>query len=326
MENIINTPYKRKNTTDSDIFVVDRIENEFVIFKNNARCSLTMLQTDFEPVNENYEHQLEPIIDPNTFFDTPMSESDALLDQVESAIKNPSALPQHSDRLKESVPIENNIQSSGLINRLDGDQQPQLYNDQQPTIVNEQPSNRLPEWDVFDRVKKAEEIEILVPFKIKLPRPEKIDALNDMFETSFTMYLAKQYIKDNVINNSIPIQKMIQAEIENWMESELYGTKKKRVNKPKAKEKPKTVVENINEEIVEKVKEVASKSEDSAMSFFNVNQPVWDKDLKKLFIINTEEQYIAVEKELNRLKDSNSKSTNIDKYEEMILTYKENNQ
>ena len=51
MENIINVPFKRKNTVDSDIFVVDRIEGDFVIFKNNARCSLSMLKTDFEQTN-----------------------------------------------------------------------------------------------------------------------------------------------------------------------------------------------------------------------------------------------------------------------------------
>lgn len=330
MENIINVPFKRKNTPDSDIFIVDRIEGEFVIFKNNARCSLSMLQTDFEPAqtNENNVNTMEPVINPETFFDTPISENDGLLDQIETAVKNPNALPQQSERLKESVPLDNAIQPN-LLNRLDNNDAP--YEAPQNTNVQNAPAqNRLPEWDVFDRVKKAEEIEILVPFKIKLPRPEKIDALNDMFETSFTMYLAKQYIKDNVVNNSIPIQKLIQTEIENWMENELYGSSKRK--KPAKKTQPAKKTKNVITETVDETEELTQtvdnkQSEElNAMSFFNKQQqPTWDGNIKKLFIINTEEQFNAVNKELNRLKENNSKSTDVDKYEDMVQTYKENN-
>lgn len=325
MENIINVPFKRKNTVDSDIFVVDRIEGDFVIFKNNARCLLTVLQTDFELANNiqtNESTIVDPIINPETFFNTPINDDD-LLNKVELAAKNPNALPTNSDKLQEAKTNPN----SNLLARLDddSDMNHQNINTENIQPINAEKTNRLPEWDVFDRVKKVEEIEILVPFKIKLPRPEKIDALNDMFETSFTMYLSKQYIKENVVNNSVVLQKMIQLEIENWMDSELYGNKKKRATNKKSTKTVKPQVEEKIEEVkVKEIKVDEDKSEESALTFFNQNVPAWDGNLKKLFIINTEEQYNAVSKEIDRLKTNKPNSSEIDKYQDMIETYLEN--
>lgn len=322
MENIINVPFKRKNTVDSDIFVPDRIEGDFIIFKNNARCSLEKFQNEFEPADDNNINLStnDLNINPDTFFEQTVS-NDALIEQI---VKNPNLLPSESKNLKESKSIDENIPNSQLIDRINEDESydknikpaNQEYVDHE--VVKKE--NRLPEWDTFDRVKKTEEIEILVPFTIKLPKANQLSMLNDMFETSFTGYLAKQYIKDNIVNNSIALQKLLQSSIEEWIENELDGvsSKKRKTRKPVKQEKVKQIIEEPKQE--EKISET---QEESAMSFFGISQPAWDGDIKKLFAIQSQEQYVAVKKTLDRLKENNPESMDIDKYEDMISIYNE---
>lgn len=314
MEDILNKTYKRKGAINSDTFIVENIENDFVIFTNGARCKITTLQTDFEELLSTTEN-LEPELNADTFFDTPFVDN-TVLDQLETVITNPNTIIKQSDNFKNSKSLDIDNDNNSFNNRLNESkhESQQVFNNNEEIV-----KNRLPEWDVFDRVKKSEEIEILVPFKIKLPRPEKLDALNDMFETSFSMYLAKQYIKDYVINNSIQLQKTIQDSIEEWMETELYGNKKKKA-KPKAKPKAKQVEEEIviKEEIVTET----SSNEGSALSFFN-NEQAWNGDIKKLLMINTEEQYNAVKNRLEHLIAENSTSMDIERYEDMIFIYEQ---
>lgn len=327
---IINKSYKRINAVNSDIFVVDFMDGDFVVFKNGGRCKLSTLLSEFEEitgVNENYINNDAPI-DPDAFLNGTINENDPLLQQMELMANNPNAQLPESTKLRESVSLDDKYvkvapgtsqsPAGGLADRLVQTDTQQFVNE---GVQEANPTPRLPEWDVFDRVKKSDEIEILIPFKIKLPKAQKIDALNDMFETSFTMYLAKQYIKNNVINNSISLQKTIQDAIEDWMDEELYGngTKRKK-NKPVRTKKTKEIVkEEIleqPEEIVQEVKEGAS-----AMDMFNQNVPQWDGDIKKLFIINTEEQYNAVKLRYTHLLENNPNHDDRYRFEDMIELY-----
>ena len=52
------------------------------------------------------------------------------------------------------------------------------------------------EYKVFSNVKKTEELEISIPFNIKLPKAQKIDVLNDMFESSFIEFIAKKEVEN----------------------------------------------------------------------------------------------------------------------------------
>lgn len=329
--NIINKSYKRINAVNSDIFVVDFMDGDFVVFKNGGRCKLSTLLSEFEEitgVNEHYTSNDAPI-DPDTFLNSTINENDPLLQQMELIANNPNAQVPESTKLRESVSLDDKYVKvapgtshapvGGLANRLTQTDDTQPYVNEGVQEANSTP--RLPEWDVFDRVKKSDEIEILVPFKIKLPKAQKIDALNDMFETSFTMYLAKQYIKNNVVNNSIALQKTIQVAIEEWMEEELYGNgpkrkKSKPVRVKKTKETVKEEITETPEEIVQEVKEGAS-----AMDMFNQNIPQWDGDIKKLFIINTEEQYNAVKSRYTHLLENNPDHDERYRFEDMIELY-----
>lgn len=328
---IINKSYKRINAVNSDIFVVDYMDGDFVVFKNGGRCKLSTLLSEFEEissVNEHYVNNDAPI-DPEAFLNGTINENDPLLQQMELMANNPNAQLPESTRLRESVSLDDKYvkvapgtsqaPAGGLADRLTQTDDTQSYANEGVQEAN--PTPRLPEWDVFDRVKKSDEIEILVPFKIKLPKAQKIDALNDMFETSFTMYLAKQYIKNNVVNNSIALQKTIQDAIEEWMDNELYGNSPKRkkaktVRAKKTKEDVKTEITEAPEEVVQEVKEGAS-----AMDMFNQNVPQWDGDLKKLFIINTEEQYKAVKARYNHLLENNPEHDERYRFEDMIEIY-----
>lgn len=333
MENILNKSYKRKNSIDSDTFTVNSIDGEFVVFSNGARCKLTTLLSDFEEINGHISESVTTSsndINPDTFFETPMSTEDPLLSQLESVATNPQQ-QIHSERLRESRSLDDgpvtpthglNLGNPSQNLNMDTPNDPNMT--AQPVQFNEV---RLPEWDIFDRVKKSETIEIEVPFKIKLPRPEKIDALNDMFETSFVAYLAKQYIKDNIANNTTTLQITIKEAIETWMEEELYGKKKTiRKRKPTAKKSSQPKKEVVKEESLNITDVTLAKPVDdnSALGFFGGNtSSKWDGNVSKLFIINTKEQYDAVEKRVNQLREDESTSTELDRLEELMYIYNE---
>jgi hypothetical protein len=336
MNDILNFTYKRDNSVDSDVFIPKEIDGDFVIFENGARCKIETLQNDFIKVdinslNENIDgnNHDNDSINPDTFFDTPLAID---LDTVEKAVTNPGSIAP-SERINDSVSLDNRYEkvnpggnsntnnNNGLLGRLDdnSDVQEGPNNTQQNNAI------RLPEWDVFDRVKKADEIEILIPFTIKLPRAEKIDALNDMFETSFISYLAKQYIKENVINNSLGIQKTIAEGIENWMETELYGNKNKKQTTRKKTTTSKKTQSTIKEPKIIPVEEVSVPvdNEVSANDLFNTNTPKWDGIIKTLFMINTNEQYNAIKKQIENLKENNPESLDLDRYEDMVSVYED---
>ncbi len=323
MDSILNKSYKRKNAPLSDTFTVDKLDGEFVVFSNGARCKLDTLQNDFAEVGTEQFINEEATPNVDTFFNTP-SVDESLLNQLETVVKNPNA-SINSSRLHESVSLDEpednkqyekvgpgkSAQASAFANRMSDEPV------QNNTQTNAPKSARLPEWDVFDNVKLTDEIEIVIPFKIKLPRAEKIDVLNDMFKTSFTAYLAKKYIADNIVNNSVKLQLTLQKSIEDWMESEIGGGKKR---KPVKKGK---VVKAEEPEVKETVMAV-DKPTDNASSFFgNASGPAWDGDIKKLFIINSEEQYNAVKKHFIMLKDNNVKGPDLDRFEDMLQTYED---
>jgi len=317
---ILNKSYKRKNATDSDVFIIDKIDGDFVVFTNGARCKQDTLLNDFVDVtlNENISTDITP--NAETFFNTPAVD-DTLLQQLEKIHTNPNATITPSNRLQESVSLDDNkqyekVSPNGFVNGLTDEQS----NETIPQVK----SNRLPEWDVFDNVKLSEEIEITVPFKIKLPRPEKIDILNDMFKTSFTAYLSKKYINENIINNSAKLQMMIQKSIEDWMNTELSNIPKKKQPKrskhtkvePVIDIKPTVNINNTSRQV---------DTNDNASTFFGINNqgPKWDGNIKKLFVISSDEQYNAVKNEYIKLKDNNSNNPDIDRYEDMLQTYED---
>ncbi len=325
---IINKSYKRKDSIESDTFTVESVDGDFVVFTNGARCKLATVFSDFEEIGTSNINEMVSNgtgLNPDTFFDTPLHDP-AALQALDTIVTNPNMVQSTGPRAdsRSIGDLENGPQKPAhtfnINDRLSGDTPVQSNNDIQehyvaPTV------NRLPEWDMFDRVKKTEEIEINIAFKIKLPRPEKIDTLNDMFETSFTMYLAKQYIKDNLSGNTITLQNTIQQSIEDWMEEEMYSDKpKKKTVKSKAKPVKKVTVAPI----IEKEIETVVAPEASASDLFGGSADSnWDGVVKTLYIINTVEQYNAVNKAFQSLKDANSNSPDMDRYEDMIAVYEE---
>lgn len=330
--NILNKSYKRKGATDSDIFVAKTIDGDFVIFSNGARCKIDTLINEFEETISTSNESSELVPNADTFFN-PISENSELLNQVEKLATNPNAVIEGSAKLQESVSLDDNrfekitpggqkqpAQSNGLGDRLSNNddlQSPDYDNTPAPV-------QRVPEHEVFDKVKLSEEIEITVPFKIRLPRADKLDLLNDMFNISFTAYLAKKYINDNIVNNSVKLQSMIKDAIETWMEDELSSGPKKPKGKESKKSKKSEPVVEVKP--VEKETVIAlDKPEDNATSFFGNAPagPAWDGNLKKLFAITTDEQYNAVKKQFINLKDNNINTGEVDRLEDMLQVYED---
>lgn len=298
---IINKTYKRKDSNDNDIFTVSSIDNDFVLFDNNARCKLSTFISDFEEIKPTI-NSTNVELNPDTFF-SGVNIDESLLEQLETLHKNPNI------HIPPTQPISPETQNN-IIN-----------NNTQINSIKKPQENRLPEWDVFDNVKLSEEIEILIPFKIKVPKAEKIDILNDMFKTTFTSYIAKKYINTNIINNSSNIQLLIQNGIENWIDSEINGNTKKITKKSVKKNNDTTKIIIPDIKLTEQPKIHVKQNEQSTASFFGVKTSTWDGDIKKLYLIETEEQYNVVKQKYDQLKIDGINTSEIDRLELLLETY-----
>ncbi len=316
VKDILNKSYQRIGSTNGDTFYTQQLDGEFVICSNGARIKLTTLLSEFQiagSVNENIQSQPffmnepETRIDPNKFFDTPapietivestkVREAPSVINgQVLSSgpgntTQNQFQQPPPSF-LKTSNDAEQLLAHSGGNVIENNEQVQQQSQSQQPQ---QQQSIRLPEWDMFDRIKKTEEVELNVTIKITLPKARHIDAINDMYQTKFSAFLAKQYLTDGS-----SIQTQIREAIEEWMDIELNGGKpKKKVTSKTIK--PKKKKDKIEVELPSGTKAtVVSTEMGSAAAIFG--QPVINKDVTKLVAIFDDEQYIAAKQYFNTL-------------------------
>ncbi len=353
MENIINKNFKRKNTEFSDTFTVSNIENGFVIFSNGAKCKIETLQSDFEEIH-NYTQQISEnlnnenvVIDPETFFDGNVDMN--LVNTFENVSKGqitnigptkqltPSkvVIKEDDGRIKEQIyqPINTNTdqtQQNNLLNRLDNVQQPISNVNNTVQTTNE---IRLPEQDTFDRLKKSEDVEFLIPIKIKLPKASKIEVMNDLFETSLTSYLAKQTVSDflkNPKNLQTTIQKCIEEQVDNNLNN---VTNTKQPKQKKEKQKGKVTVTELKTYDVPQTGSITSVSEISDVDkMLRPEIKEQDGDVSKLMSITNNVQFEIINKKINELKELNKNGDatadqikDLDKLEDLVLTYKMNN-
>lgn len=323
---ILNKTYKRRGNTTGETYTAQQLDGDIVIFTNGARIKLTTLLADFEiegsssQVNESQTFVTTDEVNPDTFFDTKITDPN-ILNAVDQVAKNPHAhIPKQLNH--ESVEA-----GSTFANRLnDNTAGPGLNlnnnpNDNGYVDHTQQPiANRPPEWDIYDRVKKTETIEISIPFTLTLPKARHIESINDMYETSFTTYLAKEIIK-----NSNKLQIDIKNAIESWVEDEMNGSSKKKI---KGKKQPvkKTKVINVTvkpktgvQTIQNKVTVVPTGSLEST-NFFK-HAATTDVDVDKLFAIADENQYQAVLKKYEALKDKAPTHKDVIRFASMIESY-----
>lgn len=317
MELNVGQSYIRKNSPGSDIFKISGFDGDAVLFENGARIFKNTL------INEFYEYQngmeqaftTEPIVNPDTFFND--AGNTAIMQGIQELAENPNK--HASSNFYESKPVGSTL-GGGNYEKITPGQNIKSTNPYEEAELKENINNnvqttetikllpsRPKEYEVFDNVKLSEEIEINIPFKIKVPKASKIDVLNDMFNTSFTSYLSQKYIEDNLVKNPKNIQKLIQDSIEEWMNTELgLGIKKK-----KTVNKKKTVKHNNISNTNNKKEEVKN----------NVDIKYNIKDI--LNIVNAG-QYEFVKKEYNSLKEQGIENALTSRLEGMLDNYEIN--
>lgn len=316
--------YSRKNSQSNDLFKVSGMDGDFVLFENGAKCKIETLQSDFMEVFAMNESAPAGEIDPDAFFNTPTN-ADLVFNDDPSKINISSSAKDVSN--PNSLENRFNEEPATSMANYKGPQYPNIGNDNQPIVTtNEeaQPkSNRPPEWELFDRMKKTEEITINIPFKVKVPKATKIEAMNDTFETSLTEYLAVQFVRDNVVKNSEKVRLDIQTAIEEWMEKQIYGKSKKKTNKSDKKNEE-IVSEEPTPSETKKAEEAAGEKviAGSIDEQLRPKQLSWDGDIYKLSCINTDVQYTAVAAEVAMLKGVNGNVKVIDRFEDLMSIYK----
>ncbi len=324
---IVNKNFTR--TGSNDVFKVTNIDNGFVMFENGSQCKMDTFMAEFTEaagMNENYSapvQSYEP--NPDTFFNSSVSENDPILNQLEQLARNPNLKIAPSIQVKPSIDLSSGKPlTSGSMTpeqeRLMGAQNnqqpvytPAMNNAQEDTNVShaEKPF-RLPEWDIFDRTKKSEEVEFMIPLRVKLPKAATIQTMNDMFETSIVSYLAKQFIAD-LLKNDKSLLLDLNNKIEKWVDSELSGTK------PAAsKSRSKKAAAKTETETVQATPAVAPDSDISLNSNFKL-------DPRLPYVINDEDDLAKIQKEIEKLNDkpmTREVDMEIDRLENLIIAYK----
>lgn len=313
VKEILNKTYQRIGSTSGDTFYTQALDGEFVICSNGARIKLTTLLSEFQlagtpTINESV-HQTATVvdnIDPEKFFNTvapveTIREVNSVREgSVEAGVVQNPNQNLGGLKLQEDTPM--NFSGGNMMN---------AENTEGPKTT-----NRLPEWDMFDRIKKTEDVELNVIVSIKLPKARHIDAINDMYQTKFSAYLAKQYL-----NNPIEMQNQIREAIEEWMETELNGGKRKKkpTGKVKVTKTPKKKKEKDKIEVELPSGTVTTVVEAGSAAAMFGQQPIV-KDVTKLAIISDEEQYQAAKQYFNSIDD---KHKDYYRFENMINLWEE---
>jgi predicted transcriptional regulator len=325
----LNKPYVRRGAPDSDIFIPVKVENGFVVFENSARCKEETFQADFVaagPINESSAPVVDIInaetIDPDAFFlGSGEATKKLIMGQVDNTgqTAQPRTLNQPGGVVSTDgnpTPLANTMYENPYERAAAEDAIPGSTSIPAQQIPLTPAEVRLPEYDVFDRVKKSETIDINITFKLSLPRPEKLDAMNDLFETSFTAYLAKQYIKENLVKNPITIQLAIKDAIEEWMAEQLYGKTKPKLRAKAGAKKTATTTKPRKKPAAKKpvvLEETPSIPANDILSIFNQGAIV--------YTINNDEELVAMREKLIDLYDNNPQSDDIVIIEDVINEY-----
>jgi hypothetical protein len=335
---IVNKQYTRNGTTD--ILTVANLADGFVHFNNGAQCKLETFLKDFNEVgtiNENKAVLPKKVLDldhldPDTFFDGHVSDDDPLVQQLEQLKNNPNMQIQRtvesspSKDLTDNKIISNNISNQpSTINHLYEQPVPTQGNERNiilPTVteVNQVKENRLPEFDMFDRIKKTEDVEFYIPIKIKLPKASILDTFNNMFDTttSYTSYITKQTITE-LLKNDKKLLIDLNKQIDNWLLTGTVEVTKKKETKQSVKKSTKKEIKSIAvedyvaQQVIKPIGDI-----DSIRGNFklNPNVPISienDDDLVKIK---------ARIEELNNKELTKETENELDSLENMIIVYK----
>jgi len=333
VNDILNKTYQRIGSTSGDTFHTEQLDGEFVICSNGARIKLSTLLSEFHvagsPINENTISQISATdINPDTFFSTPsivppIAETKTVRDtasimngQVISNNNNAANNQQQPPPSFLNLPAAESEMQFSTGNVVNPNPNQEIV---APTI---NVSNRLPEWDMFDRIKKTEEVQLNVSINITLPKARHIDAINDMYQTKFSAYLAKQYL-----TNVTTIQNQIREAIEEWMNIELNGGKRKKVVpsktiKPKkVKKKPDTA--KIEIELSSGTTAIVQQPIEAGSAAALFGQPTIKKDVTKLAAIYDDEQYQAAKQYFANLPETHK---DYFRFENMISVWEDEKQ
>lgn len=236
---IVGKQWKKDNTLE--VFTAIDLESGFVKFSNGSQCKLETFINDFKEVKSSIIN--ESVIntnktndmDPDAFFSFAGNDNDPLMQQLEQIKHNPNIVLKPTVEIVPSIDRTDNkiltrtqdiniLESRLPLNNsiTDGPSQNYLITQQNVGLV------RLPEWDMFDRSKKTINAKFQLPIEIMLPKASILETLNEMFETTCTSYLAKQYV-DKLLQNPKELIDKLTEDIEDWLSIQLTGKKKKKV-------------------------------------------------------------------------------------------------
>ena len=348
----LNKEYRRTGSVSNNVFIPTRIEvindEEYVIFTNGGRCKVSTFNQDFvlntstnESMNINVgEDTAITAIDPDDFFKPKVDEN--LISSVEQHVTNPGTIsngPRPESRDLTNPHSQHNTPEPPAHMLNNHNRQPMNYDlhdrinntntgqqNIQQNIVNN--NNRLPEHDIFDRVKSNSDLEIVIPFKLTIPKSQKIDTMDDMFESSFVDYLANKYINEVVTANLEKLETLIRNGINEWVEISLNSKKRKAVvksepfdiKKPEAKEKPETKekpeVSNSSQEETTNVDITDQLRNPNYNSNSNSNL-----NLNEMYMINNNAEYEFVKAKYEELKTNTPDHPEIERLLDMLDSY-----
>lgn len=319
---IVGKQWQKGNA--AEVYTAVNIENGFVKFSNGAQCKLETFIQDFKEVKTFINESIKPKtvlnqnneIDPDAFFNFAGDDNDPLMKTLEQLKQNPNMelkptvqiLPSidRTDNKIISNPVNVNIPLNPLESRLPQGyvHQENLTNNMQQSSIVQSIQNRLPEWDMFDRSKKTINVKFQLPIEMMLPKASTLETLNEMFETTCTTYLAKQYV-DKLLQNPQELIDTLTENIEDWLSVQLTGKAKKKKVIKVSKKKEVIQKENVVNQVTTNVDTDFGRNFKIDVSIpLTVNNE--DDVLKvkaKLKELNEQPLTVEIEQQINGLQD-----------------------
>lgn len=231
LSDIINKSFIRKGIKGEQIRKVKNIDNDYIIFDDDARIKI-----------ENFMKQFEEVIDPDDFFSKGTKSLGDRLDNImqgkvadtEISIGE-SAVP---DTYRPPVPTQKPVMPDVSKYHYENSEFPTEQETATSTEASVRPvqhaqpiKQESPEISLFKKMKRNYKVNLLLKITELIPDPKNIQIMNNMFDMSVVDYLTNDIFM-KIVGDPHDFKQLIKEQIEATI-----NKKPKKAKKPQAKAK-----------------------------------------------------------------------------------------
>lgn len=231
MSNYIGRKYT-KNDDQNTIYTVSNMDNGFIIFENGAKCKEETLLTSFNEyvdpniINNTTHSALSLYLAEQLKGNIPMDNDIRDVQPISEEIVYKPQIDTNVVKNRNPNPVEHNFEQPITTDK------PQYQRHEVPSTKNNE-TNTNPEITILKRVKRKNPIKINLVIDELVPDKDKMEVLNEMFQTSMVEFLTDE-IMIKIFENPSKLREQISDSLYDYMNN-------KKEKKPR---KTKVIVED----------------------------------------------------------------------------------